>query len=381
MSSLFVKKKDIHGATADEDLVMVEASAPDFQVMWDAFVSDHGNLGPFYTRTRLEHCVCRAELSGGRNCSFLVRLRGACVGIVPLVLEETTKGRFFSSAGGFNTLYAPYISPSLGLRERKKVQDHVFEEIDRLAAVHDVKAACMTIDPHQSLTEDSYNWLCRYGYLDCTITTHIVDLAQNLEMLKARRRRRYKSLINKGLREFKFTVVDQAQYDRTVFDAYVAMHEKAAGRKTRSQTTFEKQDVALRKGEASLIAATYQGKFVHLTFFHHLNGYAYYSSSADDPDFALPGLPTGPAMMWYAIEHFKAAGFKCLETGWQPLGPQLFDPPSRKQLDIAFFKEGFGGRNTALFRGVKYYDKEFMREDLIARVQSLVEQWPPSDGR
>ena len=361
---------------AAEEVMLDRATAPGFKEAWEGFVRRQNNIGPFYTYTFLEHCVSRAETDGGQYHSFLVRWKGSEVGIVPLVMEITQKGKLFSSAGGFNTFYAPYISQILGSREQKLVMDQVFAEIDRLAAENGVVACWMTIDPYQSLISDRYNWLCRYGYIDCTIATNVIDLTNDLETLKAQRRKSYKSLINNGLREFKFCVVDNANYDRSVFDAYVAMHEKAAGRKTRSQSSFEKQDAALQKGEATLIAASLGEVYVHLAFFHHLNGYVYYSSSAKTPDYDLPRLPTGPPIIWYAIEHFKLAGFRYFETGWQPLGPQLFDPVDRKHLDIAFFKEGFGGRNTALFRGIKYYDREFMRMDIEGRVRDMIKRWP-----
>ena len=168
--------------------------------------------------------------------------------------------------------------------------------------------------------------------------------------------------------------MDAGHYERALFDAYVELHEKAAGRKTRSLATFECQDAAIRRGEAFLIAALYRGRPVHLVYFNALNGYAYYSSSAHDPDFSLPHLTVTPAVIWFAVEHLRAAGYRYLETGWQPWGNVFFDPPDEKQRGIAFFKEGFGGRNVPLFRGVKYFDVAYMRRDLQTRVHRLIEQ-------
>lgn len=345
--------------------------------VWNAFVRQETTLGPFYAWSWVEYVAVRAADTGGQNLSFLVMKDGRCIGVVPLVLQYTPQGLFFQSQseGGFKTVFfGPALSSSLGTHERARLLGFVFAEIDRLARTHAVRAAYMSIDPYHSLSGEAYNWLCRYGYLDASISTHVIELQRDLELLKAARRKSYKPLINKGLRTFEFCVVDAAHFEQALFHAYVELHEKASGRKTRSLATFERQKAAIRRGEALLIAALYRGRPVHLVYFNALNGYAYYSSSAPDPDFSLPNVPTAPAILWFAVEHLRAAGYRYLETGWQPWGNLLFDLPDQKQRDTAFFKEGFGGRNVPLFRGVKYYDVAYMRRDLQTKLDALIEQ-------
>ena len=39
---------------------------------------------------------------------------------------------------------------------------------------------------------------------------------------------------------------------------------------------------------------------------------------------------------------------------------QVFE---KKSFNISFFTRGFGGKNIPLFRGIKYYDKLYLKKD------------------
>jgi len=60
-----------------------------------------------------------------------------------------------------------------------------------------------------------------------------------------------------------------------------------------------------------------------------------------------------------------------IEIGHQQLGPQIFDSPSEKEINLSFFKRGFGGNIKTLYRGIKYYDHNYMKKELVEIVNGL----------
>ena len=54
---------------------------------------------------------------------------------------------------------------------------------------------------------------------------------------------------------------------------------------------------------------------------------------------------------------------KYFELGWQKYSQQLLEKFEKKSFNISFFTRGFGGKNIPLFRGIKYYDKSYLKKD------------------
>jgi predicted N-acyltransferase len=218
-----------------------------------------------------------------------------------------------------------------------------------------------------------FNALTQYGYLDTSIATAIVDLEQDKAMLWSELRKSYKALINRALQNYQIVFVDVRNPDEQMFAAYVQLHCKAAGRTTRPPETFEIQMDKIRRDESSLIGVLDEDRFVAFSFFSHMNGGVYYGSMADDPDYDSE-KPFEHCMLWKGIEYYKERGFKRLETGAQQFGLQVFDWPDQKNLNISFFKRGFGGAIVPVYRGIKF----FRKDDLEKHVKGFLERYERS---
>ena len=163
--------------------------------------------------------------------------------------------------------------------------------------------------------------------------------------------------------------MNNLSYD--VHERYRKLHHKAAGRVTRSQATFDLQYKAIQDDHAMLIGLRDKEQYIAFSYFLHDKKAAYYGSSADDPEYNSP-IPLEHCIIWKAIEYYKERGLKFLEIGAQQFGPQIFDHPSQKDLTISFFKRGFSVRILPFYRGVKYFDKEFMRRDLTDNIKKTL---------
>ena len=114
---------------------------------------------------------------------------------------------------------------------------------------------------------------------------------------------------------------------------------------------------------ALLIGLQDNSQYVAFSYFFHLNNYASYGSSADDPGY-ISEIPLEHTLIWSAIEYYKNRNFHGLDMGRQQFSQQIFDQPSEKELNISFFKRGFGGDIFTQYRGIKYHRADFMKEEI-----------------
>jgi hypothetical protein len=182
-------------------------------------------------------------------------------------------------------------------------------------------------------------------------------------------RRRYKSMINKVLKDdnFQIFIMDKNNLDYSIHEIYRELHHKCAGKVTRPKSSFDKQFEILKNGNATLIGLKYQNKFIGMNYFYHFNDKVLYASGADDPEYTNKGFNIYHPILWSAQKHFKEQGYKYLDYS-QPCGYSkiqgLDDYYDDKQLNISYFKRGMGAELTPLFRGIKYFNKENLNKDI-----------------
>lgn len=341
-------------------MVIISSGHPDFKDYWTRFVSTNPGASWRYLWSRMEYQKAFMGESIEKDLSFILLDGPEPILACPLFLERRRSASYFSSGGGY--LEAPLMKDGLPDKKAKQAERECFPYIDRLACEHHVRSAKFMIDPLGK--QARYNPLTKYGYFDSSVVTVIVDLKQDEGRLWADLRKSYKALINRALKKYRVVFVDASNPDEEVFRQYVLTHCKAAGRTTRPARTFEIQMEKIRNDEATLIGVVNDERLVAFSYFSHFNGGVYYGSMADDPD-CDSDMPFEHCMLWRAIEYYKRRGFKRLETGVQQFGIQVFDLPVQKNINISFFKRGFGGSMTPVYRGIKFYDKGALESSLM----------------
>jgi len=158
------------------------------------------------------------------------------------------------------------------------------------------------------------------------------------------------------------------------FDAYQQMHQRAAGRVTRPQRTFDLMRTWLGTGHAVLFAARRGGGFLGFAYVLRFARGAYYASAANDPDESRE--PVGHAVQWRALTWLRDNGITTYELGAQPFGAVPHDDASEKELAIARFKRGFGGIAVPLFAGERYWTADAMAP-VAARLARFVAKLNP----
>jgi hypothetical protein len=214
----------------------------------------------------------------------------------------------------------------------------------------------------------------QYGYMDSSISTSIIDLFEDERELWSNLRKSYKSLINRGKKAFNLSIIDHNNPDVKSHEIYRELHHKTAGKVTRKKETFDVQFEMLKKDKAALICLQEDGKYIAFSYFLHHNERVYYGSACNDNDHESD-VPFEHYIIWAAIDYYKKRNFQSLELGWQQYGPQLFDHPDAKDINISFFKRGFGGKIISQYRGIKYYDKDYMTKELQLHKELLINRF------
>jgi hypothetical protein len=300
------------------------------------------------------------------DLSFILLHEGKPAAICPLFFEEKDGLLSFSLEGGY--LPVPFVGQHLGRNIQSKIQAACYAEVDRRAAENNVHLVRMRIDA--ACNVEQYNILQRYGFIDCSTTTAILDLTKTEQKLRANLRGSYKALINKGRKIFETQVIDCTSKDYSYCDQYQELHFKASGRATRSDESFAMQKIAIKNDKAVLVVVKKDGIIIACAYFLHHGHSVFYGSMADDPDYAA-AVPAGHMIIWEAILYYKKRGMRLLEVGVQQFSPQILNVPSRKELNIGMFKRGFGADLLPMFQGVKYYDGLRMRLELQNGVETL----------
>src|SRR5206468_7207838 len=110
----------------------------------------------------------------------------------------------------------------------------------------------------------------------------------------------HRAAVKKAMKAMEVDALDGASVESAdAFDAYQQMHQRAAGRVTRPQRTFDLMRTWLGTGHAVLFAARRGGGFLGFAYVLRFARGAYYASAANDPDESRE--PVGHAVQWRAL--------------------------------------------------------------------------------
>lgn len=307
------------------------------------------------------------------NMSFMVYRENEIVAVMPLICEtvKTATGiiKEFSFDGW--RVPAPALANNLAMAKKDEIYEIIFGEIDRLAEEKEVKKAKLGIEslaPEFLAGQIPHNYLMKFGYLDVSLNTQIIDLRKPEEELWQELRRNHRRNILKG-KEFKINFFNSENLTEEIFISYKKAHIKAAGRQVRPDKTYELMREWIKLGMAFLAVVEADGKQIGFEYYSVYKNNVYGFSAANDPEHGH--LPVRHFLEWKAILWMKHQGFNFYEIGLQQYGNLFYDFPSEKQINISHFKKGFGGLIAPIFMGEKYYDKKYQQEIWQSRLNKF----------
>lgn len=346
---------------------------------WDDFCTASDDAWFRHTSTWINYTLNMSfEKGSTQNLSFGLMEFDKLIAIVPLIKQRGyshSEGYTFRCAG-FNTPF-PAFCNSLGEKQRKKVTKQVFLEIDRLAKANQIDCTLFEISSLVPRVRQGYyavNPMPRLGFNDTQIASHIVDLKIPETRLLAQCSKGHRSDIHFAMKTDAFVkVLDSQTVTEKDFMSYRTIHRQAAGRQTRPDKTWEIMYEWIKR-DLSVLALYFVDNDRCIAA---LLSSVYKDGAYAQSDCTLPEYKKQKGIMhslfWESMKFVKKKGFQWYETGFQYTPALSQTVPTQKEINIALFKRGFGGRRVPYYRGEKFYNYNYMEAMLKERVQKLKE--------
>lgn len=330
----------------------------EFFVRWNEYIQN--NLTSFkYLPLFLDYSLLYAKYLISDN-SFVIIENNQAVAIAFIPIEKIGEDVSISISGEY--VFSP-------LTINKRIEKIVYKIIETICNTQKIDKVQFAIDPLVLQYRNQFNHLVEYGFIRTDTNDCIINLKLTESELWQNLRKSYKSLINNILKnhDFEIIIMDKLNPNYELHELYRKLHAKCAGRKTRNKNTFDKQFEMLNDGYATLIGLKYKHNFIGFNYFMHYKQTAIYASGADDPDYENDKIPIYHVMLWSAIKYYKQNCFEFIEFS-QPCSFNKLngfnDYLDDKQINISHFKRGMGTEMIMAFRGIKYINKQLLRNDI-----------------
>lgn len=347
---------------------------PDRYPQWDKFCLDSDDAWFWHTTDWLEYSLNYKPSLRSESRSFMVCQDNDILAVCPIILEWITDGgnKIPELSMGGLPCSVPAIANDISKSHQKKVLKQVFKEIDRIAGEGSVQRVSFRFSPlapsfFERIVKEG-NFLTLYGCIDISLSTQVIDLNKTIEELWTDLRHGHRYDISRGKKVLEVDMFDSKNIEKGVFDTYIELHHKAAGRITRPRETFEMMFEWIKSGNGALAGVRMGEKYVGFALLTLYKSRAYYGSGCMDSE--SPEIPIGHFMQWCVIKWLKEQGYDLYEIGFQYYAGYMHSSPSDKEMNISKFKRGFGGFTTPLFIGEKFYSKEYFVKIHTDRIHS-----------
>ncbi len=344
---------------------------------WNEFCVSSDDAWFWHTTQWLDYSLAYRPELAPKSVSFFGVAEGRIVAICPLIIETENEdsGKLAQFSNGGDAVAAPAFANGLPERQRKAVVAATMNEVDKLAGEHQVKRVCFRSSPVAPGTWKAecgqLNFLLRFGYLDVSLATHVIELSDAEADLLKRMRKGHRAAIKQAEKTLTCRILDAGTITESEFEKYRLLHRKAAGRVTRPLSTFCMMYEWIRQGYAILAAACLQGQEVGFALISVYKDAGYYSSGCVDPE--CNHLPIGHLLQWRAMQWLKQNGIRRYEIGIQHFSSLPHAVVSEKEMKISLFKRGFGGVTVPFWRSERFYDKGYYRRVMVERVEAFAE--------
>lgn len=291
------------------------------------------------------------------NESFLAFENKKPVAAAEIFVETFEDDIQISWNGGY--CLAPYIDAGLDYKVQERIAGKLMEYMDGIAAEHQCRKIMLREDPLGNPGQKSafynYNYLLKYGYLDRSSLTQVIDLRQSKEKLFSDIRKGHKSDIKRG-KIYDIKIHDGHDTTDRMIELYKEIYEKDAGKVTRNSELYRHYLTFIKNGKGLIAFGSIGGREAGVAIVTIYKNTAYYSSYGE-LETELGKIPIGHILQWEIINYLKDKGIEFYEIGEQVFGKTHYSESDRKLINISSFKRGFGGYTVPFWRGIKEVSK------------------------
>ena len=232
---------------------------------------------------------------------------------------------------------APYIDIKLDYRVQENLARKLMAHIDEIAENYQCKKIMLKEDPlgnpEQSSTFYNYNYLLKYGYMDESGMSQLIDLRQSIDKLYSDVRKGHKRHINRG-KIYDIKIYGQHNITDEMIELYKDIYEKDAGKVTRNSELYRYYLEFIKNGKGLAAFGSIDGQEVGVVVVTIYKNTAYYSSYGELEE-ELNHVPIGHVLHWEIINYLKEHGIEFYEMGEQIFGRTHYSNPEAKLINIS----------------------------------------------
>ncbi len=306
---------------------------------WENFLKKKTCASVYYSHyfNIFQNEILKGKYLRFKDLSFEILIDNKLVGVFPMKLLDTSNNVEISTLEGH--LLPVLYDNNLPIKIRKKIDSIIIKKLIQFSEKHiNINLSFLDqITPEFSLS----NWhkLLLKSSFKCNIQREsFVDLSWDYVKIRKNYRKSYKSLVSKG--QNLWNLKKLTNNDKSRWDEFKRLHYNSAGRKTRSDKSWNILYESLINNHSRLYYCSNEndrmigGALIMLTSFEAMYAVGAYDRS-------MFKLPIGHALQDFVIKDLKNS----LDIKWYRLGkfPNINDitKPSEKEITIGGFKNGF----------------------------------------
>jgi len=313
---------------------------------WDEVLLSSMYAPFFYTTASIEYQREYQLSHEGQwtDLSMIIEWDRKPAALLPLSLDYKD-GRWELGCFGMPVL-VPLFRNGLPQSSRKKISQSILTLLDSLAMNLSIQEWRSVEYFHERIGLSDWHAAAMAAGGTCHLEHDLyIDLGQDMNSIKRGFRKSYKSLVSSGLREWHVGILSANEPE--VWEEFRELHFDVAGKRTRSNETWQKHYSDIQSGSGFLVyLRDSNGRMTGAGFFNHTRDEGMYAVAAYDR--SLFDKPLGHVVQYVAIEHLKSLGIS-----WYKLGPRYYPSsspaPSAKEISISEFKQGFASHLLPAF--------------------------------
>ena len=338
--------------------------------IWNEFCESQEEAWFWHTTGWIKYCEHSRFGVDARKLSFMIINDGKILAIVPLLLEvNQSKGnREFTFSGGPTPFFV--IDQSAERRKASAIQDLIWNEIERLATLHNVGRIWMRANVQNNGYLSSINVdnpLTRKGFLDTSLYSCIISLNHEEKTLLSEMRKGHKAAVKKSIKQLTAVCYDSDTITVDKLNQFRDIYFSVAGKVTRPSETFDMLFEFIKSGHGFLFEAVFEHHIAGYSLIILYKQYAYYAMACVVQEYK--DYDVSHFLEWQAFCSLKQKNILYYELGEQYFGGTLSCIVSDKMKSISAFKRGFGGRLYLQCSGEYFFLKEYFDETYAARLQ------------
>ncbi len=300
---------------------------------WDFVINNAHEVSVFHLKKTVDYYVSYYQEHDSYNLSCVLYENKKPVAIFPLFIYGK-ENKIISSNGV--EIIEPLFVNNIGRKAKKRIESKLILVVLELAKDLNIGQCQFTNTVQNKLSNWYINWI---EYANKSFITYhmMVDLSLSVDAIRLEFRRRFRPLVNKGLKEWRVEVYEKVSSD--LFDKFRALHYEVSERTTRPIESWNIQQDQINSGEAFLVTVSDdKSNMVGAGLFTYTQDIGTYSVGAYRRE--LFDKPIGHPVQMKAIETLKNKGCKWYEIGQKHCQLDRIRP-TEKELSISHFKEGF----------------------------------------